>query len=113
MIKMKMLNDEQMRKSLRIWPRYKFTNCYRLFPIFKMNKLRNKRLCIGNNCEPLGTKIKGNLALEKGKSPIFQLIHYLSSQYLIRERSHMTSARFWQILPPSPYQQLSALSDPP
>ena len=24
----------------------------------------------------------------------------------------MTSARFWQILPPSPCQQLSALSDP-
>ena len=33
---------------------------------------------------------------------------------LLRERSHMTSARFWQILPsPSPCQQLSALSDPP
>ena len=31
-----------------------------------------------------------------------------------RERSHMTSARFWQILsPPPPCQQLSALSDPP
>ena len=25
----------------------------------------------------------------------------------------MTSARFWQILPPPPCQQLSALSDPP
>ena len=25
----------------------------------------------------------------------------------------MTSARFWQILPPSPCQQLSSLSDPP
>ena len=32
----------------------------------------------------------------------------------LRERSHMTSARFWQILsPPPPCQQLSALSDPP
>ena len=32
----------------------------------------------------------------------------------IWERSHMTSARFWQILPPPPpCQQLSALSDPP
>ena len=31
---------------------------------------------------------------------------------ILRERSHMTSARFWQILPPPP-SPLSALSDPP
>ena len=32
------------------------------------------------------------------------------SRERVRERSHMTSARFWQILSPLP---LSALSDPP
>ena len=37
-----------------------------------------------------------------------------NTSYNHRERSHMTSARFWQILPPSPpCQQLSALGDPP
>ena len=37
-----------------------------------------------------------------------------SREYTLRERSHMTSARFCQILPPPPScQQLSALSDPP
>ena len=40
--------------------------------------------------------------------------YFLSERgFKVRERSHMTSARVWQISPPPPCQQLSALSDPP
>ena len=112
----------KIKNKIINWPNYAKTSIHApnskpIFLVFiqikqKMAELYEpKTMCLYMD---IHTKFDSNRHINSSNMTILeqnQVTHFAAD---VRERSHMTSARFWQILsPPSPCQQLSALSDPP